>query len=145
MQDETGRQRVIIEGVEPEIDGGRFPIKRTVGERVRVEADAFTDGHDAITVRLLWRPESGAEWHEAAMEPLGNDRFRAEFTPKEQGRWVYTVTAWVDRFKTWRRDLQKRVDAGQDVAMDLLVGAALVREASEQAAKAADARVLAAL
>src|SRR5215213_10273881 len=113
MEGETGRQRVIIEGVEPEIDCGRFPVKRTVGERVRVEADAFTDGHDAVTVRLLWRPESQEKWREAAMEPLGNDRWRAEFTPKEQGRWVYTVTAWVDRFKTWRRDLKKRVDAGQ--------------------------------
>ncbi|HSK75290.1 MAG TPA: alpha-1,4-glucan--maltose-1-phosphate maltosyltransferase [Thermoanaerobaculia bacterium] len=143
-KDETGRQRVIIEGVEPEVDCGRFPIKRTVGERVRVEADAFTDGHDAITVRLLWRPESQEKWREAAMEPLGNDRWRAEFTPAEQGRWLYTVTAWVDRFKTWRRDLKKRVDAGQDVAIDLLVGAGLVREASERAAKA-DARVLAAL
>jgi starch synthase (maltosyl-transferring) len=144
MQGETGRQRVIIEGVEPEVDCGRFPVKRTVGERVRVEADAFTDGHDAVTVRLLWRPESQEKWREAAMEPLGNDRWRAEFTPKEQGRWLYTVTAWVDRFKTWRRDLKKRVDAGQDVASDLLVGAELVREASERAAKS-DARVLAAL
>ena len=133
MQGESGRQRVIIEGVEPEIDCGRFPIKRTVGEKVVVEADAFTDGHDAITVLLTWRPESQAEWHEAAMEPLGNDRWRAEFTPTEQGRWLYTVTAWVDRFKTWRRDLQKRVDAGQDVGVDLLVGAGLVREASQRA------------
>jgi starch synthase (maltosyl-transferring) len=133
MRGESGRQRVVIEGVEPQIDCGRFPIKRTVGETVVVEADAFTDGHDAITVLLLWRPESQAEWHEAAMEPLGNDRWRAEFTPTEQGRWLYTVTAWVDRFKTWRRDLQKRVDAVQDVAVDLLVGAGLVREASERA------------
>ncbi|HYO12332.1 MAG TPA: alpha-1,4-glucan--maltose-1-phosphate maltosyltransferase [Thermoanaerobaculia bacterium] len=148
MQGESGRQRVIIEGVEPEIDCGRFPIKRTVGEKVVVEADAFTDGHDAITVLLLWRPESQTEWHEAAMEPLGNDRWRAEFTVTEQGLWLYRVTAWVDRFKTWRRDLQKRVDAGQDVAIDLLVGAGLVREAGERAVaegRKADGRVLAGL
>jgi starch synthase (maltosyl-transferring) len=148
MPGDAGRQRVVIEGVEPEIDCGRFPIKRTVGERVVVEADAFTDGHDALACRLLWRPESRSRWNEAAMEALPNDRWRAEFTPTEQGRWLYSVTAWVDRFKTWRRDLKKRVEAGQDVSVDLLVGAGLVREASERAAKGrkkADARVLAGL
>jgi starch synthase (maltosyl-transferring) len=148
MRDEAGRKRVIIEGVEPEIDCGRFPIKRTVGEKVTVEADAFTDGHDAITVHLLWRPSSQTEWRYAAMEPLGNDRFRGELTPGEPGRWSYTVAAWVDPFKTWRRDLEKRVAAGQEVSLDLRIGAALVRAAGERAEKAgrrADARVLASL
>ncbi|HEV2854572.1 MAG TPA: alpha-1,4-glucan--maltose-1-phosphate maltosyltransferase [Thermoanaerobaculia bacterium] len=148
MPGDAGRQRVIIEGVEPEIDCGRFPIKRTVGERVVVEADAFTDGHDALACRLLWRPESQPKWNETILEALPNDRWRAEFIPTEQGRWLYTVTGWVDRFKTWRRDLKKRVEAGQDVSVDLRVGAALVREASERAAKGrrkADARVLAGL
>jgi starch synthase (maltosyl-transferring) len=148
MPGDAGRQRVIIEGVEPEIDCGRFPIKRTVGEGVVVEADAFTDGHDALTCRLLWRPESQSKWNETAMEALPNDRWRAEFTPTEQGRWLYSVAGWVDRFKTWRRDLKKRVEAGQDVSIDLLVGAALVREASGRAAKAqkaSDSRVLAGL
>jgi len=148
MPGEAGRQRVVIEGVEPEIDCGRFPIKRTVGERVVVEADAFTDGHDALTCRLLWRPEFQTDWRETAMEELPNDRWRAEFTPTEQGRWLYTVTGWVDRFKTWRRDLKKRVAAGQDVSVDLLVGAGLVRDASERATtgkRRADARVLAGL
>ena len=153
MPGTAGRQRVVVEGVEPEIDCGRFPIKRTVGERVVVEADAFTDGHDALTCRLLWRqesqaPESRIDWHETAMEELPNDRWRAEFTPTEQGRWLYTVTGWVDRFKTWRRDLKKRVAAGQDVSIDLLVGAGLVHDASERATngkRRADARVLAGL
>jgi starch synthase (maltosyl-transferring) len=146
MRDEAGRKRVVIEGVKPEIDGGRFPIKRTPGERVVVEADAFTDGHDAISCRLLFRREDGpSEWSEAAMTPLVNDRWRGELTVTEIGRWVYTVTAWVDHFKSWRRDLKKRVEAGQDVAVDLLVGAALVREAggrARDAGRKADARVL---
>jgi starch synthase (maltosyl-transferring) len=147
MPGEAGIQRVVIEGVKPEIDCGRFPIKRTVGETVLVEADVFADGHDAVACRLLWRPEPG-KWSETEMAALPNDRWRAEFTVTGQGRWLYTITGWVDRFKTWRRDLRKRVDAGQDVALDLLVGAALVREASERAAqrrKRADARVLAGL
>jgi starch synthase (maltosyl-transferring) len=147
MVDE-GRRRVVIDKVRPEIDGGRFPIKRVVGEVVEVEADAFTDGHDAITCRLLWRPESQERWNEAGMKALPNDLWTAEIPLPEQGRWFYTVVAWVDHFKTWRRDLRKRVDAGQDVALDLRVGAALVRAASERArkaGKAADARVLSGL
>jgi starch synthase (maltosyl-transferring) len=148
--DDTGRQRVILEGVEPEIDGGRSPIKRVVGETVVVEADAFTDGHDVLSCLLLHRPagRGAARWTEVPMEALPNDRWRAEFTVTRLGRWAYTLAAWVDPFKTWRRDLRKRVDAGQDVAVDLRIGAELVRRASERAAaakKKADARVLAGL
>ncbi len=145
---EAARRRVILEGVEPQIDGGRFPVKRVVGETVEVGVDAFTDGHDAIVCRLLWRPEAQPRWIEVPMAALPNDRWQAEFTVTEQGRWLYAVTAWVDPFKTWRRDLKKRVAAGQDVALDLRVGAALVREASERARlgrRRADARVLAGL
>ncbi|MFL6196185.1 MAG: alpha-1,4-glucan--maltose-1-phosphate maltosyltransferase [Thermoanaerobaculia bacterium] len=145
MHEEAGRRRVVIEGMAPEIDGGRFAVKRVVGERVVVEADAFTDGHDALTCLLLWRPESRAAWSEAAMEALPNDRWRAAFTVDAEGRWLYTVVAWVDRFKTWRRDFKKRVEAGQDVALDLRMGAALVREAGGRAeadGRKTDARVL---
>ncbi|MEA2559176.1 MAG: hypothetical protein QOH06_680 [Acidobacteriota bacterium] len=149
MKDETGRQRVIIEGVEPEIDCGRFPIKRTVGERVVVEADVFTDGHDALSCLLLYRPASksrtAGKWTEVPMEALVNDRWRAELIPSQMGRWTYTVTGWVDRFKTWRRDLRKRIDAGQDVSVDLLIGAELIRQAAERARETkrkSDARVL---
>jgi starch synthase (maltosyl-transferring) len=148
MKDEAGRRRVVIDKVRPEIDGGRFPVKRVVGEAIEVEADAFTDGHDSISCRLLWRPESQPAWNETEMEALPNDLWRAEFTPTEQGRWLYSVAGWVDHFKTWRRDLKKRVEAGQDVALELRVGAALVREAGQRAAQArkrADARVLAGL
>src|SRR4051794_8866966 len=117
--DDTGRQRVIIEGVEPEIDCGRFPIKRVVGETVVVEADAFTDGHDVLSCLLLHRPDrpgdrgrtrSALRWTEVPMEALPNDRWRGEFTVTQLGRWIYTVVAWVDPFKTWRRDLRKRVE-----------------------------------
>ncbi|MBV8201426.1 MAG: alpha-1,4-glucan--maltose-1-phosphate maltosyltransferase [Acidobacteria bacterium] len=144
----NGRQRVIIDRVRPEIDGGRFAIKRTVGEKVTVEADVLIDGHDALGCLLLYRDERASGWNEVAMEALGNDRYRAQFTVTGIGRWRYTVTAWVDHFKTWRRDLRKRVDARQDVALELLAGAALIHHAAERARAAgrkADARVLAGL
>src|SRR5690606_25504069 len=55
--------------------------------------------------------------------------------------YVYKIEAWVDRFGTWRRDLQKRYEAGQDIAQELLVGAALVEEAA-RAAPAAQQKAL---
>ncbi|MFP3867205.1 MAG: alpha-1,4-glucan--maltose-1-phosphate maltosyltransferase [Desulfobacteraceae bacterium] len=129
----AGRGRVIIEGVKPEIDGGRYPIKRTVGEPVRVEADIYADGHEVISGVLLYRWNQESPWSETPVEFLGNDRWQAEFTVKELGTYSYTLEAWVDRFRTWRRDLAKKFEAGQEVAVDLLVGAQLVAEAAEQA------------
>lgn len=134
MQHEDGRKRVIIEGVTPEIDAGRFAIKRTVGEKVTVEADVFTDGHDAISGVLRYRPENAADWSEVPLAPLVNDRWQAEFVVAELGGYRYTVQAWIDRFKSWSRDLVKRVNAGQDVTVDLLIGAELAEEATHRAA-----------
>ncbi len=134
MEIQEGRKRVIIESVKPEIDFGRFPIKRVIGEKIIVEADIFGDGHDALSCLLLYRHERAADWTEALMEPTVNDRWQGEFKVSDQGHYRYTLTAWVDQFRTWRRDLEKKLEARQDVSMDLLIGARLVREASERAA-----------
>ena len=128
-----GRKRVVIERVQPEIDGGRYPIKRVVGEQVSVEADIFADGHDALGGVLLVRREKDAKWTEVPLEFLNNDRWRATFTVSEVGRYRYTLTAWVDHFMSWYRDLGKRLEAGQDVSVDLLIGAKLIREGSKRA------------
>ncbi|MCC6364071.1 MAG: alpha-1,4-glucan--maltose-1-phosphate maltosyltransferase [Bryobacterales bacterium] len=130
---EDGRNRVAIEGVRPEIDCGRFAIKRVVGDVVEVEADVFADGHDGIRRRLLYRHESEPEWREAPMEALGNDRWRGVFPVSVLGRYRYTVEGWVDRFRTWRGDLRKRIAAGQDVRVEALAGAQLVEEAAGRA------------
>jgi starch synthase (maltosyl-transferring) len=134
VQVEEGRSRVVIQGVAPEIDCGRYPIKRIVGEKVLVEADAFTDGHDMLSCVLLYRKESDPGWTAVSMVPLVNDRWRGEFVVAELGRYQYTLLAWIDRFKSWARDLAKRVEAGQDVTIDLLIGAELVEAASQRAA-----------
>ncbi|GIV96081.1 MAG: alpha-1,4-glucan:maltose-1-phosphate maltosyltransferase [Herpetosiphonaceae bacterium] len=141
MRLEDGRQRAVIEGVYPEIDCGQFPIKRTTGEKVVVEADIFTDGHDALSALLLYRREDAPEWCETPMTFLVNDRWRAEFTVGEIGRYCYTVMAWVDHFKTWAGDLAKRIQAGQDVTVELEIGARMVDEASQRAS-GADAAAL---
>nr|MBA2556991.1 alpha-1,4-glucan--maltose-1-phosphate maltosyltransferase [Chloroflexota bacterium] len=130
---EDGRRRVVIEGAAPEIDGGRFPAKRTVGQEMRVEVDAFLDGHDLLSCVLRWRREAEPSWAEVPMKPLGNDRWYATFPLADLGPYRYTFEGWVDHFGTWQHDLGKRVAAGQDVAVPLLVGAQLVEEAAERA------------
>ena len=128
-----GKQRVVIEGVAPEIDGGQFPIKRTRGGLVEVEADIFVDGHEVISAALLFRHERGQVWRESPFEARVNDRWRAVFRVDELGRHFYSITAWVDRFKSWRRDLKKRADAGAHTEADMLMGAALLEETSTRA------------
>lgn len=135
MKETTGQTRVIIEGLKPEIDDGRFPIKRVIGDKVIVEADIFSDGHDAVSAVLLYRKEDDPEWAETSMEPLVNDRLRGWFVVADIGRYRYTVIAWVDQFRSWRRALTEKSQAGQEVSVELLVGAQLITEAGRRAPK----------
>jgi len=141
MNEREGRARVVIAGVQPEIDDGCFPIKRTVGEKVVVEADIFADGHDALAATLLYRHEADKEWTQVPLQPVVNDCWRGEFLVLKLGHYRYTVQAWVDRFASWRRDLAKRIEAGQDITVELLIGAGLIEEAISRAATE-DARKL---
>ena len=93
-----GRARAVIDAVRPSVDGGRFAVKRVVGERLEVEAHAFTDGHDLLRVLLLWRLEADTAWHEVPMRPRPNDVWHAGFSAPAPGRYRYTVCAWVDAF-----------------------------------------------
>jgi starch synthase (maltosyl-transferring) len=131
--DVQGQSRAVIEGVEPQIDGGRFPIKRTLGETVIVEADVFTDGHDALSCVVRYRHQDLAEWTEVRMQRTVRDHWRAAFEVTTQGRYSYTLQAWVDHFVTWRLELTKRVAAGQVSNIDLLIGAGLVEQAAQKA------------
>ena len=129
-----GRKRVAIESVSPEIDAGRFPAKRALGEKVAVEADIFADGHDALACVTRYRHASSPSWTEVPMVPLVNDRWRAEFVVTELGTYRFTIEAWIDRFGTWSRQFAKRVEAGQDVTQELEVAARLVEAAAARAA-----------
>jgi starch synthase (maltosyl-transferring) len=125
---ESQRRRVVVEGVRPQVDAGRFPVKRVAGERVTVSADIFADGHDELSAVLLYRPAGDGAWREEPMAPTTNDRWQATFSVDSIGRYEYTLEGWVDRFASWRRDLGKKADAGQDVASELLEGSELIRE-----------------
>jgi len=138
------RCRVVIERVSPEVDDGRFPVKRIAGDWVTVTADIFTDGHDTLSaVVQYWNAdEHTGDCHEVRMRELGNDRWSGRFQVKTVGRFYCTIQAWIDRFGSWRRDVAKKSEAAQVTQVDLLVGAALVDEASKRA-KEADAAALA--
>ena len=127
-----GQSRCVIEAVVPSVDNGRFAVKRSVGELVRVEATAFVDGHDHLAVVVRHRVGDAGTWHEVDMAavPKMNDRWVGQFEVHAVGWHEFTVAAWVDRFGTWQYDLRKRVAAGQDVTVDLLIGAELVEEAA---------------
>jgi starch synthase (maltosyl-transferring) len=128
-----GRRRAIVEGLWPEIDGGRHAIKRVVGETVEVEAGIFADGHEEVAARLLHRRVEETEWQEAPLTLGPRDTWHGSFTVHEPGFHEYTVVAWIDRFGTWRHDLEKRAAAGQALDVELKIGAELVSEFAKNA------------
>ena len=130
---DDGRRRVIIENVSPEVDAGRFPAKRTIGDSVEVQADIFTDGHDAIAAVVLFRHERTESWSESPLLALVNDRWQGSFSVSELGRYRYTIHAWVDHWETWLRDLRKRIQAESDTALDYLIGAEQIADAAARA------------
>jgi starch synthase (maltosyl-transferring) len=138
-----GTQRVVIENVRPEIDAGRYPIKRVIGEKVVVEADIFADGHDQLSAQLLYRRSGDSARMAAPIRFLENDRWIGEFVVDQLGIYYYTLEAWMDHFKTWQHDLKKRVNAGQDVEIDLRIGTTYIEEAAKRASGADQNRLMA--
>jgi starch synthase (maltosyl-transferring) len=121
------QRRVVIENLRPSVDDGRFPVKRTVGERVVVSADVFADGHDVLAAVVLYRRADSNVWRETPMAPLGNDRWQGQFVVDTLGEYEYTVEGWVDRFASWRHELSAKIGAGQDVSSELLEGGRIVQ------------------
>src|SRR6202051_119896 len=118
-----------IEDVYPRIDGGRYPVKRIVGEPVEVWADIYRDGHDVVTAALVWRLERDREWRRAPMTPYDNDRWGGSFIPDAPGRYVYAIEAWTDEFATWRHGFELKQKAGGDLTLDALEGAGMLTKA----------------
>jgi starch synthase (maltosyl-transferring) len=133
--DPSLQRRVIVENVLPQVDCGRFPIKRTVGESVRVTADIYADGHDHLGAALLHRKTGAEKWTETPMSFVENDRWEGTFVVESLGEYEYTIEGWIDRFGSWRHELSKKVGAGQDVSSELLEGAEIVSAVSTKYGK----------
>ena len=126
-------RRVIIENVQPSVNQGNFPVKRTTGEDVLVTADLFADGHDVIAAFLLFRKKGDENWQQRKMQFIENDVFTAVFQVEDVGIYEFTVEASIDRFESWRQDLLKKHKAGMDIQSELLEGVALIQSIAERA------------
>ena len=139
------RRSIVIERIAPELDGGRYPVKRVVGDELLVTADVFADGHDLLDAVLLLRADDEESWRTAPMRPIDNDRWSGHIE-LTRNRWHrYAVEAWRDEFGSWRDGIRKKLDAGVAVPTEtdegrLLLDAGLAR--AEAAGAGDDARLI---
>jgi starch synthase (maltosyl-transferring) len=154
MKPVEGRKRVVIEEVQPQVDCGRYPAKRILGDTVTVTAAVFGDGHDHVAARLLYRHSSETDWRFTPLTALTNDLWTVAFPVDKLGDWLYTIEGWVDHFDTWCADLRKRLTAqqttaapnasveSQDIPLAFRTGALLLSQAAQRA-KGPDSNLIA--
>ncbi|HET7104344.1 MAG TPA: alpha-1,4-glucan--maltose-1-phosphate maltosyltransferase [Terracidiphilus sp.] len=145
MKPANGRNRVVIEEVSPQVNGGRYPAHRIVGDEVQVKAAIFADGHDHPAGRLLYRHRSERRWRSSPMIEDTNDLWHGSFQVDRTGGWIFTVEGWIDHFETWAGDLKKRLAAQaeaarpgsgvppQEIPLQLRIGALLLQQAAGRA------------
>jgi starch synthase (maltosyl-transferring) len=132
--------RIDVQRISPCLDCGRYPAKQTSDGEQEVSASIFADGHDILRAAVRYRAPGVRRWSEAPLEPVGNDRWEGSFPVGAPGRWQYALTAWIDRFASWRHELERKVAAGQaDLVGELAEGAALLRIESLTVEEALDA------
>ncbi len=132
---------IIIQHVAPELEGGRYPVKREVGDRLEVSADIFKEGHDVVVAVLRYRTIKDSTWQETPMAPTGNDRWLGWFDLTENTRYLYTIAAFVDTFESWRQEITKKRQSQSDLRSELLEGLALVEAAAARAHGQAQSRL----
>ena len=132
VEEAVSAPRLVIEAITPAVDDGEFPVKRTIGQLVHVEADIFGDGHDPLAAALRWRPIDVEEWQETRMALVGNDRWVGQFALERIGRYEFTVEAWRDPFAIYRDELGKKYAAGLDLTLELEEGRRLVQAAFDE-------------
>lgn len=125
------QQRVLIEDVQPQVDAGVYPAKRTVGERVDVSASIFSDGHDHLRAEVAYRFDDSGEWTTVEMNHETNDRWTANFYVTRKGRYYFYVKAWVDHVETWFDGIRKKIVANVEVPLELQEGAILLRQVAD--------------
>jgi starch synthase (maltosyl-transferring) len=126
---------IVIQNVAPSLDGGRYPVKREVGDTFTVTAEIFREGHDLLTAVILYRRKDEKEWRQAPMEQVnhGLALWQGSIVLYETTRYVYTIEAWTDVFATWCSEVEKKLGAGQDVSLEMVEGRELVAEGRARA------------
>ena len=136
-------ETVIIQNIAPQLDHGRYAVKRAAGEDLVVEADIFKEGHAVVLALLKYRPVGATRWNETPLRPLINDHWRGVLPVSGEGKWEYTIEAWGDAFASWQEEIHKKFAGGiRDLRSETLEGAALVAGAAARAGKSPDARKL---
>ncbi|MER3415715.1 MAG: alpha-1,4-glucan--maltose-1-phosphate maltosyltransferase [Gemmataceae bacterium] len=138
------RWRILVEDIEPAVQGGRFPIKREVGDILEVHATIVHEGHDVWAADLLFRPRGQQEWFRVPMRSInpGLDRWSASFPLEEVTTYYYTFEAWPDRYATWLEKVRARHGAGEDVGADWAEGQRLVSRLLRRARSLKEKEVL---
>lgn len=124
----NGQQRVIIENIQPRVDGGTFPVKRVISDKFKVEADIFCDSHDIINAELRYKHNTEKSWNTSPMKQTINDAWKGEFMLEKLGIYLFTVKAWIDPFKSWHRDMLKKIEAATDYNIDIIIGADIIKK-----------------
>jgi starch synthase (maltosyl-transferring) len=129
---------IVVECVSPDVQAGRYPAKRIIGDRLEVGADIFKDGHDLLAARVRYESPDGDGGTAPMTYDQDRDRWFGSFTLDRLGRWSFTVEGWTDRFGTWRAGLEKKIEAKVDVSLEFREGAALVEATARRARDAAE-------
>lgn len=133
---------IIIQNVYPELDHGRYPVKRVVGDVLEVWADIFKEGHDRLAAVVKYCAGDGL-WREAPMTLVerGLDRWRGRIRLEENTRYRYTIEAWPDTFESWIEEIEKKRDAGQPVPLELTEGQSIIVAAGTRAGNEARSKL----
>lgn len=132
MKASIAKARVVIERISPQIDQGEFAIKRVPNEEVVVTASVFGDGHDIVRALLLHKLKNDRKWTESQMIEISNDEWKGHFITSKPGEYEYAVTAWIDHALTWHHGFVKKVDAGENVSVELKIGAEFLRRIAKK-------------
>ncbi len=124
---------ILIEDVQPQIDCGRYPIKREVGDRVEVTADLFREGHDALAAVVQFRMRDDTDWQEVEMAFVDNDRWGASFSVRQNTTYHYRIVAFPDPIASWHHEIEKKLEARLDVGSELIEGHHLHEELLQRA------------
>jgi len=141
MIDSNGKARVIITNVSPVVEGGHFPAKTVINDDIPITADIFGDGHDEVAASVFVKHQTDTDWREIPMRFVINDHWKAVLPADKLGFYEFEVIGWIDHFATWRKGLKKKFEAGQDILIELKIGAELLEHAAALADDPAKAKL----
>jgi len=131
----AGFRRVVIDHVSPQVDGGRNPFKRVLGDWITFKAHAFADSHDLLIVELRLRLHGESEWQIIPMRELGNDEFEATFETREIGLYEYEIAGVIDHYGSWYEGFKKKHAEGLPIDLECRIGAELLEHIANRAPK----------